>query len=178
MISRGFKPEHQLPVPPEVAGFARAAHEWKRPLGVIVNRGIKLADDVVEHPRRDGKRRPAVAAFGGMAHSMGRCLREVDGLVLVGGDAATSEVLAESTVAQKDNVVAVAILLRRRPATARAAPEIAHADKRALVKQVERQRIMIKVLRHDRHRTGSIAAREYRAAHDGANWPTSAALCR
>ena len=61
-------------MPPEDAGVAGAGDERKRPLGVVVDRRIELADDVEEHARRDGEGRPAVAAIGRMADAIASIL--------------------------------------------------------------------------------------------------------
>ena len=116
-----------------------------------------------------------------MANAIARSLCEIDGLVPVCGDAAASEMLAERAVAQEDDVIAVAMFLGPGTGLASAAAVIAHADQRALVEQVESQRIVIEALRHHRHGTRSVASRKYRVPHharDQSGSLISAALCR
>ena len=44
-----LKPLHKLAVPPENTRVTRARHEGKRSFRVLVNRGVELADNIVEH---------------------------------------------------------------------------------------------------------------------------------
>ena len=78
--------ERMTSPPPRAASRARGGarswpiagpgHERKRAVGVVVDRGIKLADDVVQHSRRDGERRPAVTAIARMTDPIARSLEK------------------------------------------------------------------------------------------------------
>ena len=62
---------YKLSMAPEDGRFARTGDEWKRPIRMVVDRRIELANDVTEHAPRGDEKSPAISAVGRVADAVG-----------------------------------------------------------------------------------------------------------
>src|SRR5215207_2808304 len=139
-------------MPPENATVTRSGKKSEWMVWMIVYRRVELANDVVEHTRRNGEDSTAIAAIRWMTDAISRFAREEYRLVYVGGGSAPSEVAREGAVTHQDDIVGIRFFLRARPTAFDVTAVVVHADDRALVERAE-DNIFIAIVGHRCYRT-------------------------
>ena len=112
-------------------------------IGMLVDGGIELAHDVVQHARRHSEDRSAVATIRRMTHAIRRVTRKEHRLVHVRRHPAPPKMARKSAVTHQNDVVNGRLFLSPRSALRNVTTIIKHADDRTLVQWPVLQQLFI-----------------------------------